>query len=217
MEAKLKRPSAWISYRLRKALRDEEGVGMFGGHPRGIRAHEWPRCAVCGAPMCHMAQLESGAWLDLGAFSRMTLFICHATGGRCEDWDPYKGANAVVLSRGRDDNLYDGPPTVRVYRRMQLGIDAPFDERTVMADVKAKGLPMRDALEKLRHDKIGGGAVWLHGDATPAGVNGDPMRLVLQMTTDLVRFDITPTGMAYVFFDPSERGEKAARLLWQGS
>jgi hypothetical protein len=41
------------------------------------------------------------------------------------------------------------------------------------------------------------------------------MRLVAQLTTDIVRFDITPNGMAYVFFDDaSPEGE--ARLLWQG-
>ncbi|MCB9675704.1 MAG: hypothetical protein H6737_11340 [Alphaproteobacteria bacterium] len=208
----------WHSFRIRKFKSDSKvDIGAYGGHPRGIRAHQWPRCAVCGAPMCHMAQIDSGPWLNLGAYQRMTVFICHATGGRCEDWDPWKGANKVLLSKMRDENLYDGPPTVRVYRRQMLTIDTPLDERAVMAQVRTNGVPVKDALEQLRHDKLGGGAVWLHGDDTPASPTGQgPMRLVLQMTTDVVKFDITTGGMGYVFLDPYDASENACRLLWQG-
>jgi hypothetical protein len=211
--------SAWLSYRVRKAgAEDEEAViGAFGGHPRGIRSHQWPRCKVCGAPMCHMAQIDAGDWVDLQGFARMTVFICHATGGRCEDWDPWKGANKVIMHRVRDDNLYDGPPTVRVYRRVKLTVDAPIDEAAVMKDVRDKGVPMKTALASLKHDKLGGGAVWLHGDDTPQSPTGQgAMRLMLQMTTDVVTFDITRGGMAYVFVDPFDPTEDAARMLWQG-
>jgi hypothetical protein len=210
--------SPWLSYRLRKALPSEENiVGWYGGHPRGIRSHQWPRCAVCAAPMCHMTQIDAGEWLDLNGFARMSLFICHATGGRCEDWDPWKGANRVFLHRTRDDNLYDGPPTVRVYRRRLLTVQKPLDELALMIKVKEQGMPMTDALEQIRHDKIGGGAVWLHGEDTPQSPTGEgPMRMVLQFTTDLVAFDITKGGMGYVFKDPFDNSENSARLLWQG-
>ncbi|MEZ4318627.1 MAG: hypothetical protein R3F61_14025 [Myxococcota bacterium] len=208
----------WHSFRIRKAKSDAKVIiGAYGGHPRGIRAHQWPRCAVCGAPMCHMAQIEAGPWLDLGPHTRMTVFICHATGGRCEDWDPWKGANKVLLSKMRDENLYDGPPTVRVYRRQLLTVDQALDERAVMSQVRTHGVPVADALEQLRHDKLGGGAVWLHGDDTPASPTGQgPMRMLLQITTDLVKFDITSGGMGYVFLDPYDASENAGRLLWQG-
>lgn len=210
--------SPWHSYRLRKATSEADSVvGAYGGHPRGIRSHEWPRCEVCSAPMCHMAQLDAGAWLDLQGFERMSLFICHATGGRCEDWDPWKGANKVILQRVRDDNLYDGPPTVRVYRRVRLTVDPPIDEAALMRDVKERGLPMSRVLDALRHDKLGGGAVWLMGDDTPQSPSGKgPMRLALQMTTDIVTFDITRGGMAYAFIDPLDATDAAGRLVWQG-
>lgn len=145
----------------------------------------------------------------------MSLFICHATGGRCEDWDPNKGANRVVLHDQLDDELYDGPPTVRVYRRCELTVGEPTDELAWMLEVKEKGTPMRQALRALRHDKLGGGAVWLAGDATPRARSGAPMRLVAQLTTELVPFDITSRGMAWVFLDPEEPGPNAACLLWQ--
>jgi hypothetical protein len=211
--------SAWFSYALKPVEADHpQQIGFFGGHPRGIRAHQWPRCAVCGAPMCHMAQLDAGPWLDLQGFARITVFICHATGGRCEDWDPWKGSNRVVLQRIRDDNLYDGPPTVRVYRRRMLGVEEPIDELALMIQVKEQGLPMAKALETLRLDKLGGGAVWLHGDATPQNPDGNgPMKLILQMTTNIVSFDITKSGMGYVFVDPHDTSEHAAKFLWQGS
>ena len=207
----------WHSFPLRKAGADARTVvGHFGGHPRGIRAHQWPRCRVCGAPMCHMGQLESGPWLQLGGHARMSLFICHATGGRCEDWDPWKGANRVLLHRVRDDSLYDGPPTVRVYRRVRLTVDAPTDERAVLAQAKAEGVGRREAFDKLRVDKFGGGPVWWHRDDTPASpISGRPMRLAMQITTRIVTFDITRHGVAYVFLDPASRDENAAVLLWQ--
>jgi hypothetical protein len=164
-----------------------------------------------------MLQLDAGPHLDLGAFRRMSVFICHATGGRCEDWDPWKGANRVVLHRVTDEELYDGPNTVRVYRRMRLAIDEPLDEMALMARVKEGNLLMDDALDRLRVDKLGGGAVWLFGDSTPASPTGQgPMRLVLQVTTKLVAFDITPKGVAYVFVDPYDASGDRAVLLWQG-
>lgn len=207
----------WHSFRLRKAQPGERVVGSYGGHPRGVRAHEWPRCAVCNAPMCAMGQVDAGPWIDLQGFERMSLFICHATGGRCEDWDPWKGANRVVLQRKRDDTLYDGPPTVRVYRRIPLTLDAPIDELALMLKVKEEGRPVNDILPTLKHDKLGGGAVWLHGDDTPQSPGGQgPMRMVLQFTTDVVAFDITPGGMGYVYLDPHDLTEQAGRLLWQG-
>ena len=210
--------TAWHSFRLRPAKPgNSKIVGWYGGHPRGVRAHLWPRCSVCGAPMCHMMQLEAGDWLDLGSFKRMSVFICHATGGRCEDWDPYKGANTVLLHRESEDDLFDGPPTVRVYRRRLLTVDDPIDELAVMIKVKEQGLPMKDALQELQHDKLGGGAVWLHGDDTPPSRKGEgPMRLLVQFTTDLVGFDITPGGMGYVFIDPLDDTDEAAHFLWQG-
>lgn len=207
--------NAWLSHPLRRAKEGETVVGWYGGHPRGVPNELWPRCVVCGNPMCHMAQIDAGPWLDLAGHARMSLFICHATGGRCEDWDPYKGANTVMLHRHRDENLYDGPPTVRVYRRLILTTDPPVDELALMKRVD-QGVPMSDLLEQLRVDKLGGGAVWLQGDSTPmAGTGEGPMRLVLQLTTDLVSFDITPGGMAYVFVDPSDDSSAAAYMLWQ--
>lgn len=210
--------SAWLSYRLRRATQDTEvSVGAYGGHPRGIRSHQWPRCRVCGAPMCHMAQIDAGPWVDLHGFARMSVFICHAQGGRCEDWDPWKGANKVMLHRTLDDNLYDGPPTVRVYRRMRLTVDGATDEAEVFRQAKERNLPQKSVVAGLRYDKLGGGAVWLHGDDTPQSPTGQgPMRLVLQLTTDLVAFDITKGGMAWVFLDPFDPSEDAGRLLWQG-
>ncbi len=207
---------AWHSYRLRTAEEGDPSVGWYGGHPRGVPNELWPRCAVCHNPMCFMAQLDAGPWLDLGGYARLSVFICHATGGRCEDWDPFKGSNKVLLHRMADDNLYDGPPTVRVYRRTMLAVDAPLDELALMRRVKEEGLPMAEALEQLRHDKLGGGAVWLQGDSTPTSARGDgPMRLVLQMSTEVVAFDITPGGMAYVFVDPEDISPGAAYMLWQ--
>ncbi len=206
----------WHSFPLKKAVSGDAVIGSFGGHPRGIRAHEWPRCGVCGSPMCHMAQLDAGPWLDLNGNARLTLFICHATGGQCEDWDPWKGANKALIQKKRDDSMFDGPPTVRVYRRVALAVESPVDEYALMQKAKEQGTT-REAIETLRRDKLGGGAVWLHQDDTPKSPSGgSPMRLLLQITTNIVAFDITPGGMGWVFQDPTDPSEGSARMLWQG-
>jgi hypothetical protein len=208
----------WVSHRvLRSTSPSDVSVGAYGGHPRGIRSHQWPRCRVCGAPMCHMAQIEAGPWLDLQGFARMSVFICHATGGRCEDWDPWKGANRVVLQRVRDDHLYDGPPTVRIYRRVALTCGPRVDEAATLREARDRGQSTKAALTALKYDKLGGTPIWLHQDDTPQSPTGQgPMRLALQLTTDIVTFDITRGGMAYVFLDPWDPTEESARMLWQG-
>jgi hypothetical protein len=207
--------TAYHSFRLRPAQADEAIVGWYGGHPRGIRAHVWPRCRVCGNPMCHMAQLNAGPALNLGPWQRLTIFICHATGGRCEDWEPFKGANKVLLQATADDDLFDGPPTVRVYRRLLLAADPPTDERElILAGRRANR--EKEAINQLRIDKLGGGPVWLYGDGTPQSPTGRvPMRLVAQITTNIVTFDITPRGLAYVFIDPSDPTVDVGALVWQ--
>ncbi len=165
-----------------------------------------------------MAQFDSGSWLDLQGWARASVFICHATGGRCEDWDPWKGANRVLLQRYRDENLYDGPPTVRVYRRTDLTIEPSVDERALLQKAAADGITPKAALDSLAYDKIGGMPAWLHADETPMSLTQQgPMRLVAQMTTNVVGFDITPGGMAYLFIDPYDGSDRAGRLLWQGS
>lgn len=212
------RQASSLSFPLRKLEREgiEPLVGHYGGHPRGIRSTQWPRCRVCGAPMCFLAQLDAGPHLPLGPYARMSLFICHATGGRCEDWEPFKGANRVVLQRVRDDSLYDGPHTVRVYRRLKLTIGPEEDERELLRAALARGLSRREALGVLRRDKVGGGPVWWHRDDTPMSRAGTgPMVLLAQLTTQLVTFDITRSGVAYVFQDPHDAGEESAVLLWQ--
>ena len=164
--------------------------------------NRWPRCAVCGHPMCHVGQLDAGAWLDLGEFKRMTLFICHATGGRCEDWHPTHGANRVLLHREVDLDLYDGPPTARVYRKARVSVDARVDERAMQ--------------HALGHDKLGGFGAWKGEDPTPDSLVGEgKMRLLAQLTTQIVTFDITRRGVLFVFIDPQDRSPEAAKMLWQ--
>ena len=191
-------------------------VGWLGGHPRGVTANDWPSCAVCGHPMCHVGQFNAGGVVDLGPYQRMTLFMCHATGGACEDWDPVKGANRVVLHEEQDDVLYDGPPTVRIYRRVVLGSGAGVDEKARVRSVVASGAGESAIGAALRYDKVGGYAAWHGRDQTPRlSVDADPMRLVLQLTPRFVGLDITESGVLWVFIDTADGAPGGARMLWQ--
>ena len=211
-ESGLSQPSSLRSYRLRIAEPGERAVGSYGGHPRGIRHGDWPLCSVCGAPLCHMAQIDAGPWLDLGYFKRITLFICHATGGRCRDWEPFGGANKVVLHGLLDDDLYDGPATVRVYKRKVLTVDEGLDEVAINgANEEAEA-----ARCAIRYDKVGGQPAWLYPAQLPV-LQGpaDETRLVVQLSQDIVRFDITDGGLAFVFFNAAGGDKNSAVMMWQ--
>jgi hypothetical protein len=143
----------------------------------------------------------------------MSVFICHATGGHCEDWDPYKGANRVILHRDQNNVMFDGPPTVRVYRRYMLTVEASVDESALL-DVSQER--KNQVLDGLQYDKLGGVPVWIHRESSPVERAGKPLRLALQMTTDLIKFDITTQGMAYVFWEEGSTSESSALLVWQG-
>jgi len=146
----------------------------------------------------------------------MSLFICHATGGACEDWDPLKGANRVLLHEDADDSLYDGPPTVRIYRRVLLGMGTRVDEKSKVRSVAASGGDEAAIGSALRYDKVGGYPAWHGRDQTPRVASGaEPMRLVLQLTPSLVGLDITSTGVLWVFIDAAEGAPGGARMLWQ--
>jgi hypothetical protein len=203
------------SYRLRRAAPNDPVVGAYGGHPRGVKHGDWPKCTVCKAPMCHVVQLDAGAWLDLGFYKRLTVFICHATGGRCRDWEPFSGANRVLLHGLIDDDLYDGPATVRVYPRRPLAIGPAFDEQALLAH-STEDPESYERFKPIRYDKVGGAPAWLYEEDVPK-LSGQPeeTRMVLQMTRAIVPFDITDGGVAYVFFNPSGEVSQAAALLWQ--
>lgn len=191
-------------------------LGWLGGHPRGITRDAWPECAVCSHPMCHLGQFNAVDGLDLGPYRRMSLFICHATGGSCEDWEPRKGSNRVLLHETLDDNLYDGPPTVRIYRRALLGAAGAADEKSIVRSVAASGGGEAAISAALRYDKLGGYPAWYGRDQTPhVHRDAEPMRMVLQLTPGLVGLDITPTGVLWVFIDASEGAPGGARMLWQ--
>ena len=143
------------------------------------------------------------------------MFICHATGGRCKDWEPFTGANRVLLNGLLDDDLYDGPATVRVYPRRPLTIGPALDEQLLLSHSKDDP-DSCDRLLPIRYDKIGGGPAWLYEGEVPK-LTGDPAetRMILQMTRAIVPFDITDGGIACVFFNPSGEASEAAALLWQ--
>jgi hypothetical protein len=206
------------SYRLKAAGPGDIIVGWFGGHPRGIRSQDWPRCAICAAPMCHMAQIDAGPWLALDDCQRLSIFICHATGGQCEDWEPYKGSNRVVIQKQVNDMLFDGPPTVRVYRKVRLTVEPLVNESGLLEEAEGDPDELNALTHRLKYDKLGGGAVWVHNDATLRRSDGRAMRLVMQMTTNIVKFDITDDGMAYVFLDSQgSASDNRAYLIWQGN
>jgi hypothetical protein len=164
--------------------------------------------------MCHLAQIDAGSWLDLGFYKRLTVFICHATGGRCRDWEPFEGSNCVLLHGLIDDDLYDGPATVRVYSRRPLAIEVAVEEGKLLAHSGEENPFKR--LRPIRYDKIAGEPAWLYKGQVPA-MEGNPSetRLVLQMSREIVPFDITDGGMAYVFFNPSGGSKDGAVMLWQ--
>lgn len=203
-----------VSHAIREAKAGEPVIGWFGGHPRGVGEEDWPSCRVCGAAMCHMGQINAGPHLDLAGYDRVSLFICHATGGRCKDWDPNLGANMALLQRNCSDQLFDGPPTVRVYHRVKLTIEKGVDEAAIIESAGPGSVGERVIKTHLDHEKIGGLPIWHKKELTPMSTDGsEPMRMLMQFSTGIVQFDITESGVGYLFIDDSP-GAVAVKLLW---
>ena len=150
--------------------------------------------------------------MDIFPFQRLSVFICHATGGVCGDWDPFKGSNRVILHREQNNNLFDGPPTVRVYRRTRLAIDKVVEnEAQNIATLHNSEVAPVPAI-----DKLGGVPDWIHPTTPPLTGPGNPMDLAVQITTEIVKFDITDKGRAFVFLDLESTGAPRGYMLWQG-
>ena len=91
-----------------------------------------------------------------------------------------------------------------------------MDERAMLDAGRAAGASREGTLEALRHDKLGGFGAWKGEDPTPDSLVGEgKMRLLAQLTTQIVTFDITRRGVLFVFIDPQDRSPEAAKMLWQ--
>jgi hypothetical protein len=206
----------WQSHLLKEAAEDETSVGAYGGHPRGIEEERWPRCGVCGVPMTHLAQMDTGPWLSLDGVVRLTVFCCQATGGRCAQTSQSDASHVVLLDRKKTDEMLDGPSAGCVFPRVSLAVAESIDERELWENVQQHGHSANDMLRKLRVDKFGGGAVWPRSDQTPVSPTGNgKMRLVLQMTTRLSAFGWPGKGLGYVFIDPHQPDDERGVFLWQ--
>jgi hypothetical protein len=199
------------SYPLQAVTSNDPVAGWLGGHPRGILGVEWPHCAICGAAMCHLGQFNHSEHFSLGIYRRASLFICHATGGNCEDWRHDNGANALILSRFVDHELDDGPETVKVYHRIELTTSAPVDESVLRVEGGLKGVRATALRAHIDGSKLGGFPIWRTPRAAPEGKNG-PMRFLGQLGTEILPFDITAGGMLFLFMDDDEG---LGAVLWQ--
>ncbi len=193
---------------------DEAATVVFGDAPAlpaGWR-FDWPVCAACGGPMCHLGQVPH----PVHAGRRILLFQCGNEPGCCEDWEAERGANlAVVIPTDLALLPLQAPSAgLTALQGRWSGHLRPSDAETydqAMSQVRAEGLPGRSVLGQL-----GGEPDWIQDDETPqCPACGQAMRLAAQLEEgpDYRTAMNFGGGCAYVF--ACDCPAATARFLWQ--
>lgn len=110
----------------------------IGGLPFGVDAFRWPRCAECGGVMSHIGQFRHDERrLDLGSVDRvLCAFQCEHDPGRCANWSPTSGANAVlVLDLDRGAGRAEPPGDALVYPEIRVRSWSSHDDGIAESDV----------------------------------------------------------------------------------
>jgi hypothetical protein len=122
----------------------------FGGLPWGLAPGRWPKCAECGKPMTHLAQLIHHAErLDLGADGRVAV-IFQCNGGSCSSWDQVAGANTVLIIEAAEvgqglanepeaETPFEAEARVRTWHQLDDGI-SPENFAKFFADAEYTAL-----------------------------------------------------------------------------
>ena len=125
---------AWLSWRLRQARDGDPVAGWFGGHPRGIPNEVWPRCRVCGNPMCHMAQIDAGPELVLR--SALRSFVGEALLAIGDERAVATLAQARREGESRGE-LWWMPETIRLQSEAARRFGDPAEADALLADAEA--------------------------------------------------------------------------------
>jgi len=187
---------------------DRRGVDVIGGMPR-ISARRWPKCTDCSKPMSHVMTLRRHTKrLALHKHAGLAVFMClnEETAGCCETFEPFAGANAVLLlsekemkSRPRHQPPANASPPVE---RLAIRYQRTFEPDPISEDIHGE-----------LDDKVGGYPVWYQQEHVPKCPScGVAMRFVAQLNEVAEPLNFGGGGVAYLFLCPDEHG---GAVLWQ--
>jgi hypothetical protein len=224
-----------------EALADERGFegSKVGGQLALELPCEVPACRSCGQPMRFMLQVffEPGFYEP---YKAAVVFICGEPYGpdfklRCETYDPFAGANAVVLLKEIVSAEPSGPPPAAEVDRRHDPISPPYrvsweewpdftyrpdqndysdteEHRIVWAEIAA-------FLERFGWNKRGGYAMFEQTDDTPTcPACGGPVIFAAQFSADLpigMLEEFGDVGTGYVFLCKAKCGDRGGAFLWQ--
>jgi predicted DNA-binding WGR domain protein len=190
----------------------KEGEDQFGGMPPGVDEEAWPHCKDCEHPQQFILLLNAHEQrLPLKKHAGLALFMCdgEVSRGSCDTFDPYSGANAVLLlSR----EALTRPPLKR----------HPPGEMATSKVLSRRGFLYREVLDpeptdeensRAMHDKVGGYPGWLQGVETPKCRKcRKRMSFVAQLEDQAGELNFGDSGEGYLFVCPEEH---EGRFLWQ--
>jgi len=188
----------------------------FGGHPVAPEGFVWPTCATCAAPMQFLGQLR------LDERRLLSLFMCQADPGQCEEWDADEGGNAAFVFEIADGlapvTPPDGETTLRGHwggRVERRAVDeAALGEFETAYDVARSAWAAEHGRRRDVLGALGGEPAWIQGDETPACDDCDEeMTFAAQLEEgpDYATAMSFGGGCAYAFVC----GCGAAKMCWQ--
>jgi hypothetical protein len=211
----------------------QSAVTKIGGMPVFLEAANWPVCKHCRRDMGFLAQINLRSPILFATRYEMAyIFMCRGKfddRGRleCETWDPYAGANAVLLQSGLVASMRAVcPPSFPDFvvtssrcREPLVDTSDPDTEESLLEAVSES-------------TKIGGVPAWLQRSEDPScPACGGSMRFVAQLNAELegplsadpdewngTRYPFLPFGAAgigYLFICDRECGRSGAAFLWQ--
>lgn len=183
----------------------------FGDTPVVSSGFAWPRCRACGGNMQFLGQIARE-----GSPRRHLVFMCQNRPGLCSEWDPDKGANAVVCQGVADLRPADVPAEGAVLRATRhaariLPVEAAGYDAARTAWTEAHPGQARDVL-----GQVGGFPAWLQDDETPAcDYCRRPMRFLAQIEEGPDHATAMNFGGGTGFLFECDCGGGSGKFLWQ--
>jgi len=209
-----------------------EPVVKLGGTPVFFNEVTWPTCRFCGQKMDFLAQIPLRSPIEFSRkYDMAFIFMCPGHFDergwlQCQTWEPYAGANAVILQEhSSQTTMLDSPAAYPDY--------AVVLERSNEPRVDTADYSIDDEQRELVADttKIGGMPMWIQTNETPScpkckGAMGFIAQLAAELDGPLPAdalwgdsryrfFNFGDVGTGYLFLCASECSPEGVAFFWQ--
>ena len=194
----------------------DSSATKIGGLPAASADFDWPACRSCQRAMQFIAQIRLSDSDDESMNSRpdmLLIFMCQNDPGMCDDWDADAGGNAAfVVAPGSASITPPASGETTLEQECFVSLTA-YDSTAAQETADDTYVAAIEGNQNIL-GKIGGNAIWIQGDETPACDCGNQMRFVaLLEERGGGGINFGGGGIGYVFACNSCNDK--AKFLWQ--